>query len=189
MSEIKDMDKLLKRQIEFYFSDSNLRRDKFLRKKIFESKDYYVSVEMIMNFKKIQQITTDKDKFLDICRNSNTVQLNKDETMIRRNGPYKKKTRYESSICQIYLENIPLETKVEDLEEELQHFGNIQYVKFRKGFPGTAFIEFDTIPEALSASLNETEQKTKYNIQYFPKWLFNNKKQNGTHSYASITKV
>lgn len=189
-SRMKDKNKLIKRQVEFYFSNANLSRDKFLRDKIFNNNNYYVPVDMIMNFKKIQNLTTDKDEFLKICKESEFVELNEDETMIRKSGPFKRKTIQESSICQIYLENIPTETTVEELEEELKDLGKIVYVNLRNPniYPGTAFIEFDDVQEAIRASTMDSEFRSKYNIQYFPKWLFNHRKTNGTLSYASIIK-
>ena len=53
--------KFIKRQIEYYFSDSNYDNDSFLKSQADENG--YIPIDVIMAFNKIKMITTDKDLF------------------------------------------------------------------------------------------------------------------------------
>ncbi|ONK79230.1 uncharacterized protein A4U43_C01F4250 [Asparagus officinalis] len=44
------------RQVEFYFSDSNLPRDKFLKQKVEESEDGLVSLWLICSFARMRTL-------------------------------------------------------------------------------------------------------------------------------------
>ena len=51
--------KRLVRQIEFYFGDSNFRTDRFLSGKAKENPEGYVSIELLLTFQRMKQLTTD----------------------------------------------------------------------------------------------------------------------------------
>ena len=53
---------LIKRQIEYYFSDDNYEKDTFLKSK--EDENGYIPIDVIMSFNKIKMITSDKDLFV-----------------------------------------------------------------------------------------------------------------------------
>jgi hypothetical protein len=46
-----------RRQIEYYFSDSNFRRDKFLRAKANEDADGYVALTVLLTFNRVKALT------------------------------------------------------------------------------------------------------------------------------------
>ena len=54
------------RQFEFYFSDSNFRRDKFLRGKADEDEAGFVDLSVLLTFNRMKQLCTDAEK---LCQN------------------------------------------------------------------------------------------------------------------------
>ena len=46
-------------QVEFYFSDANICKDKFLLKHVKRNKEGYVSLKLISSFKRIKHLTKD----------------------------------------------------------------------------------------------------------------------------------
>ena len=47
------------KQVEFYFSDSNLPRDKFLSQRIRESQDGWIDLALIASFNRIKRLGVD----------------------------------------------------------------------------------------------------------------------------------
>ena len=52
--------KKVKEQIEFYFSDSNYPTDKFMREEAAKDRENYISLDVMLRFKKLKALTTDK---------------------------------------------------------------------------------------------------------------------------------
>lgn len=51
----------IKRQIEFYFSDSNIRHDKYFRSKLLEYKhDFGIPISLISTFNRIIELNVSK---------------------------------------------------------------------------------------------------------------------------------
>ena len=46
-------------QVEFYFSDANITRDKFLLKHVRRNKEGFVSLKLVASFKRVKHLTTD----------------------------------------------------------------------------------------------------------------------------------
>ena len=84
----------IKRQVEYYFSDSNYEKDSFLKSK--EDENGYIPISVIMSFNKIKMITNDKDLFINVLKenekgdslgdknNNKLYELNEDLTKIRK---------------------------------------------------------------------------------------------------------
>jgi hypothetical protein len=70
--------KILK-QVDFYFSDSNFPRDNFLRGEAAKDVDGYVSLQTILTFKRMQQLTTDIDVLANSITESDIVELDADQ--------------------------------------------------------------------------------------------------------------
>jgi lupus La protein len=79
-------EKILK-QVEFYFSDSNLPHDKFLRSLVANDPQGYVSIETIASFKKMKDLTTDIKEIVKAIHKSDFVEVDKEEKNVRRSTP------------------------------------------------------------------------------------------------------
>jgi len=74
-------------QAEFYFSDSNVLKDKFLMKNIQKNKGGFVSVKLLSSFRRMQAVSKDWRDLAYTLRNSNKLELNEAGNKIRRKDP------------------------------------------------------------------------------------------------------
>eukprot|EP00731_Ephydatia_muelleri_P016853 Em0009g1277a len=77
----------IRKQVEFYFSEENLKKDSFLMKHIQRNKQGYVSLKLVSSFRKIKSLTKDWRVVLESVKRSQLLALNDDETKIRRVEP------------------------------------------------------------------------------------------------------
>ncbi|XP_018567612.1 la-related protein 7 [Anoplophora glabripennis] len=139
-------------QMEFYFSDSNLSKDRFLSQLI--SENPHVDITVFLKFNKIRKLNCTLE---DICKavgKSNLIGLSEDREKIYRKQPLKVKQNVDD--CTIYVENIKADANHEWLTQVFSEFGTVVYVsipkyKQNKGNKGFAFVEFDNETEAMAA--------------------------------------
>ena len=58
MASSEDVNAQVLKQIEFYFSDSNFRHDKFLQAEAAKDEAGFVMIDVLLTFKRLQSITT-----------------------------------------------------------------------------------------------------------------------------------
>ncbi|PON88438.1 Lupus La protein [Trema orientale] len=157
------------RQVEFYFSDSNLPRDDFLRKSVSRSPNGLVSLALICTFSRMRNFlclsrNTKRGDVPDrivksvaeILRKSNCLKVSDDG---KRVGRVSELNEPEEVIEQVDVRTIavsPLEydIKIEDLEVFFANFGKINSVRLpshvadKRCFCGTALIEFSIAGDA-----------------------------------------
>ncbi|KAG8192438.1 hypothetical protein JTE90_017968 [Oedothorax gibbosus] len=63
----------LKKQIEYYFSEENLQKDFFMRRRM--NSEGYIPITLIASFHRVQALTTDISKVLEAVGSSETLQL------------------------------------------------------------------------------------------------------------------
>lgn len=80
-----DVDRKIIRQIEYYFSDGNLLRDRFLQNEINEN-DGWISLAILTTFKRLQSLTTDFQIILNALDKSQSglLELDRINNRIRR---------------------------------------------------------------------------------------------------------
>ncbi|XP_042486614.1 la protein 1-like [Macadamia integrifolia] len=152
------------RQVEFYFSDSNLPRDNFLKKLISESEDGMVNLALICSFSRMkshlglgdakpEDISEDVVKAVaEVLRKSASLKISEDGKKVGRTTELLKP---EDVIEQVDIRTIaagPLEydVKLEDVESFFAQCGKVNSVRLprhvadKRFFCGTALIEFST---------------------------------------------
>ncbi|GJQ83913.1 hypothetical protein Trydic_g19851 [Trypoxylus dichotomus] len=139
-------------QMEFYFSDSNLSKDKFLFPLI--QKDPDVAIEIFLKFNKIQKLTTNADDIVKAINNSQILTLSEDRTKVRRKTPININANTDN--CTLYVEGIKVDATHESLASIFSEFGNVTYVsipkyKHNKVNKGFAFVEFEREQDAAEA--------------------------------------
>lgn len=82
-----DLEKKIVRQVEYYFGDINLPRDKFLQGQIKEHEDGWVPLEVMLKFKRLAELSKDPAVIAEALAQSNDriVVVSEDKTKIRRN--------------------------------------------------------------------------------------------------------
>ena len=144
----------IKKQISFYFSDSNLSRDKFLSNLILNSTEGYVPIDTIASFSRIQEINCDRKILVKAMGMIPELQLNDEETMIRRKEEIN--FNYNADDRSIYIENIPPKFDHKRLEQVLSKYGTIMHISLpryhnNREFKGFGFIEFKTEEQTQAA--------------------------------------
>lgn len=61
----------IRKQVEFYFSDSNIAKDKFLKGKATETPEGWVSLEVIGSFKRMKEMTEDAEAIVEALKTAN----------------------------------------------------------------------------------------------------------------------
>ncbi|KAL7051292.1 hypothetical protein ACKWTF_004418 [Chironomus riparius] len=141
-------------QMEFYFSSSNLAKDRFIAKLI--SEDPYVPLSTFLKFNKISQILRTymipEEKHLhEITKSiskSTILELSEDKTKIQLKSDAPKKTQEEIDECTVYIEQIPINSTHDSLKLIFSKYGKVNYVslpRYKKSrqIKQFCFIEFD----------------------------------------------
>eukprot|EP00128_Syssomonas_multiformis_P006774 Colp12_sorted_trinity150504_noHs@1335 len=108
------------RQIEYYFSEANFPRDKFLLSLV--DTDGYVAASEILSFKKLQSLGCTEEIFRRVVKiHSDQLELDHSETKIKRKVPlptnclpHKKNAFRSTSASALYVGNLH-----QDVDEEL----------------------------------------------------------------------
>jgi len=154
MSDLND--KILK-QVEFYFSDSNFPRDKFLRAQAALNEEGYVPIGTLSTFNRMKQLTTDNKVIAAALKPSTIVEVNAEGTMLKRKNPLPETD--DSNQRTIYTKGLATQgVSIEELATLFSKYGTVLSVRIRKDKAknpkDSAFIEFST-PEEASAAVKE----------------------------------
>lgn len=137
------------KQMEFYFSDANLTKDRFLGSLIKE--DPYVDLSVFIRFNKIRELTTDINRIAKALQGSTILALSEDGTKVSRITPIKHKENVQD--CTVYVQNLPPDANHDWLCSVFSQYGNVIYVsiphyRINKKIKGFGFVEFDKPEEA-----------------------------------------
>lgn len=148
------------RQIEYYFGDANLRRDKFLMGKIAEDEEGWVPVSVLLTFKRLKQLSDDSKVIVDSVDKSKVglVQVSADREKLRRHPEnvlpeFNEDRRKEIQSRTAYAKGFPLTTDMTPLIEFFNGFEKVVNVSMRKYYcqkdkkylsKGSVFVTFET---------------------------------------------
>ncbi|XP_076871331.1 lupus La protein [Brachyhypopomus gauderio] len=147
--ENSPLEKKVAEQIEYYFGDHNLPRDRFLKEQM-QLDDGWVTLETMLKFNRLKTLTTDATVIVESLRKSKTglLEISEDQTKIRRclsrplpehSDEYRDALKHRS----IYMKGFPLDTTLDELKEWLYSKGVVENIHMRKGpqktFKGSIF--------------------------------------------------
>lgn len=138
--------------MEFYFSDANLLKSRFLNQLIAENG--CVDLATLLSFNKLRALTTDAKDVIKAVKKSELIQVSEDGTKVFRTKPVQAKPDVDA--CTIYIEQIPPDADHDWLTEIFTVFGPVDYVsipKFKNSSKnkGFAFVEFQDKQSASKA--------------------------------------
>jgi len=159
-------DQKVRKQVEFYFSESNYPKDRFLRALSATNEEGYVPLSKIILFKRMKEIdAVDVAKVAEALRSSTKVQINEDGTSVKRKDPVKQEDLDKSNEKTLHMKGWPQTITIEAVEEALKSHGKVVCVRIRKKKGqsiGKLFVEFETVEQAKAVA----DMKTfKYNDQ------------------------
>ncbi|KAJ3277682.1 hypothetical protein HK104_003072, partial [Borealophlyctis nickersoniae] len=151
--------KILK-QVEFYFSDANLPRDKFLMDIVQNTKGGWVPIQTLTTFNRLKALTTNVDLIAAALKESQyLLEVNWEGDAVRRRLQMRPRGRGVEKT--IYAKGFPLDlpNTLDEIESYFAAFGEVIYVqvrrnqedktfKTRKMLQGSAYVEFRNITDA-----------------------------------------
>lgn len=167
----------IRKQVEFYFSDSNLPMDQFLLNKVGGSLNNPVDLELIRTFKRMRHFEP-LEAIIEALRTSKTVNLVENDTQIQRKEPlataldngvntehvkvYEDKAMPRSVYVKGFGPEVP--STQFDIEAFFATYGPTNAIRLRrtddKLFKGSVFVEFEN--EELANSFLALDPKPKY---------------------------
>ena len=166
----------LVKQMEFYFSDANLRHSTFLLS-LYEA-DPWVTLTTFLTFNKVatmlSEILGDKaeqeERVAELTKaisviGSDTIHLSECKLKVGRKSPFTPSLPTQVDSCTVYVENLPSEADHDYIRNIFSSFGIVQYVslpKFKSGrSKGFAFVEFDSadVVEKVLSELSHVDSK------------------------------
>ncbi|XP_027758972.1 la-related protein 7 isoform X3 [Empidonax traillii] len=178
-SRVKQVLADIAKQVDFWFGDVNLHKDRFLREQIEKSRDGYVDISLLVSFNKMKKLTTDEKLIARAVKNSSVVELDLEGTRIRRRQPLGEKPKDVDSRT-VYVELLPKNVNHSWIERVFGKCGNVVYVSIPRykstGDPkGFAFVEFETKEQAEKAIefLNNPPEEAPRKPGIFPKTVKN----------------
>ncbi|XP_043286533.1 la-related protein 7 [Venturia canescens] len=155
----KALHALILKQMEFYFSDANLSKDRFLGTLI--KSDPYVDLDVFLRFNKIRILTDDVNRVAKAIKNSTILSLSEDGTKVCRTTPINPRENCEA--CTVYVQGLPPDATHEWLTSLFSKYGPIAYIsipryKNTSKIKGFAFVEFDKV-EGANECLKAFEEK------------------------------
>uniref|UniRef100_G1NEP5 La-related protein 7 n=1 Tax=Meleagris gallopavo TaxID=9103 RepID=G1NEP5_MELGA len=178
-SRVKQVLADIAKQVDFWFGDVNLHKDRFLREQIEKSRDGYVDISLLVSFNKMKKLTTDGKLIARAVKSSSVVELDLEGTRIRRRQPLGEQPKDVDSRT-VYVELLPKNVNHSWIERVFGKCGNVVYVSIPRykstGDPkGFAFVEFETKEQAEKAIefLNNPPEEAPRKPGMFPKTVKN----------------
>ena len=143
------LEETIRKQIEFYFGDINLSKDKFLQSATAQNNGW-VQISILLTFNRIKALTTDPMVILNSLTTSTLIQVNEATNSIRRKTSLIKP--FIDVMKGVYVGGVPIDTiNVIDLIKETFIGYDILFIKVLRDnsiFNGSVLIDFNTRQDA-----------------------------------------
>jgi len=174
-SDDSDLDKKIVRQVEYYFGDVNMVRDKFLKAEVVKE-DGWIPLSILTTFKRLQALTIDPKAIFNALKKSvsGLLELNETEGKIRRHPERSvPSSQAELEVAlrnrTIYVKGFPktADVTLDKLLVFFERFGSTDNIQMQrqfktKDFNGAAFVVFPTEEEARAFVAKSKETPIKY---------------------------
>ncbi|CAG9567509.1 unnamed protein product [Danaus chrysippus] len=161
--EESELDSSIIRQIEYYFGDLNLPRDKFLREQV-KLDDGWVPLEVLTRFNRLAKLSTDIGVIANAISKSTSglLEISDDNQKVRRNPelpiPEMNEERRKELVSRtIYAKGFGKDTSLDDILKYFKQFEEVENIIMRKYqdrktkeriFKGSVFATFKTKDQA-----------------------------------------
>ncbi|CAH0726291.1 unnamed protein product, partial [Brenthis ino] len=161
--EETDLEMAIIRQVEYYFGDVNLPRDKFLREQV-KLDDGWIPLDVLIKFNRLAKLSTDIEVIVNALNKSSSglLELSDDTKKVRRNPELpipemNEERRKELAARTIYAKGFPKDSNLDDLLKYFKQFDEVENIIMRRYqdrqtkkrlFKGSVFATFKTKEQA-----------------------------------------
>ncbi|XP_071952791.1 la-related protein 6-like [Antedon mediterranea] len=126
----EELQEKIVKQVEFYFSDTNITKDAFLLKHVKRNREGYVSLKLITSFKKVKKLTKDwRSVRHSLQQRSVSLVVNPDGKKVKRKDPLPEYDETTPSRTVIVV-NLPSQNPtIENVNELFKECGEISLVR------------------------------------------------------------
>ncbi|KAL7740751.1 hypothetical protein ACLKA6_012366 [Drosophila palustris] len=186
--EYTKQERAIIRQIEYYFGDANLHRDKFLSEQIAKNESGWVPLSVLVTFKRLATLTTDLDEIVNALNKSDDglVEISEDKQSLRRHPErpvpeHNEERRKEIQERTAYAKGFPLDSQMAEILDFVNAYDKVVNVTMRKHydkptksykFKGSIFVTFEKKEQAKAfielekLAYKERELLRKWQIDY-----------------------
>ncbi|ANZ75229.1 BA75_02675T0 [Komagataella pastoris] len=165
MSEEQSKKEILE-QVEFYFSDSNLPKDRFLYTTA-QANEGWVSISVLANFTRMRKFRPIELIVEALRESEKLLEVSENGEMVRRKVPLPSREE-QIKIAQrsVVVEDVPEDATLEQLQEFFKKYGKTNQVRMKrnrktKEFFGKVIVEFSSVEE--QKAFLEAETKPTFN--------------------------
>ncbi|XP_041368391.1 lupus La protein homolog [Gigantopelta aegis] len=154
VSVSEEVCKKIVKQLEYYFGDVNLPRDRFLQDQI-KADDGWIKIETLLTFNRLKKICDNIKSIAHSVKKSTSEVLEISDCLTKvRRSPQKpipentKERRTDISARSVYVKGFPLNCGIDELEEFFQTYGPVdsifmkRFLKEKKTFKGSVIVTF-----------------------------------------------
>lgn len=133
--------KAVAERLSFFFSDANIRQDKFVRYRILGDESDYphqLTVECLLKFNTIKKISEDEAVVVAAAKSLDFLNVSEDGKAIGRVKPFTKDDMDKNLPLTLYVSGLPVnrenncyDCRLDDLRGLFQQYGDIAITKFR----------------------------------------------------------
>lgn len=137
-----DNNEKIVKQLEYYFSDVNVVKDKFLLEE-FKKDDGWVKLSVLLTFSRLKALTTEDSSIIDALKKceSTIIELDEDKKQIRRKNPVPNIEEYQKDLDSrtVHLSGFPTDYTFSSLHQWCSQYGEIESLSMRKFFKTKEF--------------------------------------------------
>jgi len=124
---------LIRTQIEYYFSDYNLKRDKRLLDQLCSDRIGFLKIDSVMNLTRVRQLSSHRNQVINSLKSSKFLTLTSDNEWVGRLGferPQEKQFPFRRTV---FVFGLPMACDEKYVTEMLSPFGKLSKVLFDHG--------------------------------------------------------
>ncbi|KAK1378455.1 Translation initiation factor eIF-2B subunit delta [Heracleum sosnowskyi] len=119
------------KQVEYYFSDENLKTDTYLMNYVTKDKDGYVPISVIASFRKLKKLAPERSLIVAALKDSSQLVLSSSKKNVRRLNPLPFHEVRDPQLCTVLVENLPEDHSPENIRKIFCAAGSIKNISIR----------------------------------------------------------
>lgn len=155
-TEDTELQEKIAKQVEYYFSDVNIVRDKFLLGEV-KKDEGWVNLSVLLTFSRLKEMTKDEEKLLEALKEitSQIIELDGTKKRVRRKEPLPDIAEYQKQLDlrTVHVSGFPTDYKFEALRRFCAQYGEVESVNMRlhfktRFFKGCIHVVFKNVDDA-----------------------------------------